>query len=131
MREQIEQILRAFAEEHRMTYASGIVPTKLAQGIKFPCVYWVLPDGEYSIRRERRTLRNTIYIVAGKTKDDKITHSVDELEALATSLFKRLHLSDSSATADVLTTRVKYGFDNSGAHAIEMVFDIFCYDGEC
>lgn len=131
MREKIERILREFATDNGLNFASGIVPSKLSQGIKYPCMFWVLPDGEYSVKRSRRVFRNTLYFVDIESAEERVPHSLDELERMATEVFELLHTDEEFSTADNLTTRTKIGFDNSGAHAIEAVFDTYGYYGDC
>lgn len=129
MRGTLNELIKGFAEQHGYGFAADIVPTGLLNE-KYPCLFCVAPDATYS-NVGRWTYPTTIYLVAPKGKKQNVNSILDDLQALCRDLFLFLQ-SDSPKDYFVDKTmrcNPKAGFDNSGAVAMEMTFNIYESDG--
>lgn len=139
MRTAINEILRRFAARHRYNYYTGIIPKELAGTGKQPFILWVAPDAVHENNRGGRyRYASTIYVVTTATKDDEQTARLDELQSICGKLHREFRdprcidenggnvYAESNATI-----RPKYGFDNTGAIAVEMNITIYYDDGGC
>ena len=129
MRETISAKIEAFAKGRKFNYATNIVPTELAGGIKYPCILWVAPDAEYRANQGRWVFRSTFYIVENKVKDEQVAGVLDKLEDVARDLYMMVRDDEYIYAESSMTCRPKVGFDNTGAVAVELTFTI--YANEC
>lgn len=129
MRGSLNKLIKGFAEQHGYGFAADIVPTGLLNE-KYPCLFLVAPDATYS-NVGRWTYPTTVYLVAPKGKKENVNTILDDLQQLSRDLFLFLQ-SDSPKDYFVDKTmrcNPKAGFDNSGAVAMEMTFNIYESDG--
>lgn len=129
MRGIINQTIKAFAEERGFNFATDVVPTSMISE-KYPCIFCISPDVTFDVVRARWTYPTTIYLVALKEKGQTTDSILDDLQGVARDLFLILRKECTTYTDKTMTLRVKNGFDNSGALALEMVFNIYESD-EC
>lgn len=134
MRGQLTNYLREFAESKGFSFATDVVPTGLLNE-KYPCIFWVAPDTTYDAVSQRWVYPSTFYIVATKGKGENVSSKLDDLQIISRDLFlflqKDCRFDNNGAffTDKTMKCNPKAGFDNSGAIAVEVVFNIFESDG--
>ena len=128
MRGTLNELIKGFAEQHGYGFAADIVPTGLLNE-KYPCLFCMSPDATYS--KGRWTYPIKIYFVAPKGKKQNVNSILDDLQTLCRDLFLFLQKDSPKDYFVDRTMRCapKAGFDNSGAVAIEMTFNIYESDG--
>lgn len=138
MRAAINKIIEAYAKRVGFNYYTGIIPKELAGTGKQPFILWVAPDAVHENNRGGRYRYNsTIYVVSEATKDDEQTTRLDELQSICAGLHREFrdprYIEENGGNVyaeSIATIRPKYGFDNSGAIAVEMSITIY-YDNGC
>lgn len=134
MRGQLTNHLKKFAESKGFGFATDVVPTGLLNE-KYPCIFWVAPDTTYDAVAQRWVYPSTFYIVAPKGRAENVSSKIDDLQAISRELFLflqrdcRFDNEGAFFTDKTMRCNPKTGFDNSGAIAVEVVFNIFESDG--
>lgn len=135
MRGQLTNYLRKFAESKGFGFATDVVPTGLLNE-KYPCIFWVAPDTTFDGVNHRWVYPSTFYIIAPKGKNENVSSKLDDLQSISRDLFLFLQSGCRNDNEGVFFTdktmkcNPKSGFDNSGAIAVEVVFNIYESD-EC
>ena len=127
-RKRIEQIIKGYADRVGYNFGTEVIPYSLGGGTKYPYILWIAPNSTTNGKKRITKYPSTICLVADADKRDA-TEVLDELQEHAQNIFDELQ-KDRVFTDGSFPCNPKTALDNSGAHGIDVVINIY-YDGGC